>query len=202
MKYDFDKICSRQYTNCVKWDAIGTIFGNEDVIPMWVADMDFPAANPVVDALKERAAHEFYGYTQPGPALIQSVVDRLQRKFGWRIQPEWIVFTPGVIPAISVAIRSLTRPGDGVILQEPVYYPFFPCVKQSGCQIVTNELKLGHGHYEIDFADLENKFQNMYGMLNTASKSKAIILCNPHNPIGAHMEQGEVVTSGGDRYRA
>src|SRR4030042_2602505 len=116
MKYDFDKEYPRQNTNSVKWDTVGKLFGNDDVIPMWRADMDFPAAQPVVEAMKNRARHEFYGYTQPGPGLIQSVVDRMERKFYWRIQPEWIVFTPGVISAISVAIRSLTRPGDGVIL--------------------------------------------------------------------------------------
>ena len=196
MKYDFDQICSRQNTNCTKWDTVGKIFGTKDVIPMWVADMDFPAARPIVEALKKRAEHEFYGYTQPGAALSEAVVDRLQRKFGWRIQPEWIVFTPGVIPAISIAIRSLTHPGDGVILQEPVYYPFFPTVKQSGCQIVTNELKLSGGHYEMDFVDLESKFHHRLGMHDTASQTKVIILCNPHNPIGRLWNKEELARLG------
>lgn len=93
MKYDFDRICSRADTNCVKWDAVKTLFGNKDVIPMWVADMDFPAARPIVDTLVKRAGHEFYGYTQPGAGLIEAVVDRMQRKFGWKIQPEWVIFT-------------------------------------------------------------------------------------------------------------
>jgi len=196
MKYDFDKIYPRHNTDCVKWDTIKKIFGSEDVIPMWVADMDFPAARPVVDALKERAAHEFYGYTQPSASLIDSVVCRLERKFGWRIQPEWIVFTPGVIPAISVAIRSLSHTGDGIILQEPVYYPFFSCVKQSGCQIVTNELKLSQGHYEMDFSGLESKFNNRSGIFDTDSQPKAIILCNPHNPIGRVWSREELTRLG------
>lgn len=192
MHYDFDRILSRKNTNSVKWDAIGTIFGSEDVIPMWVADMDFPAARPVVEALEKRTGHEFYGYTQPGLGLIEAVVERMERKFGWQIKPEWIVFTPGVIPSLNIAVRSLTHPGDGVILQEPVYYPFFPVVKQNGCQIVTNELKLSGGHYTMDFIDLENKFHTETGMRYTPSRVKTIILCNPQNPVGRIWNREEL----------
>lgn len=184
MKYDFDEVCSRDNTNCAKWDGREKMFGHADTIPMWVADMDFPAAQPIVEALKKRAAHEFYGYTQPGPNLIEAVVNRLERKFNWKIQPEWVVFTPGVLPAISTAIRSLTHPGDEVILQEPVYYPFFPVVRSSGCQIVTNELKLSDGRYEMDLDDLNSQFLPRVGMHNQPGRIKAIVLCNPHNPIG------------------
>jgi cystathionine beta-lyase len=184
MKYDFDEICSRQNTDCTKWDAKGAIFGSADVIPMWVADMDLPAARPIVEAIKKRAEHEFYGYSLPGPGLIQAVIDRMQRKFNWKIQPEWIVFTPGVIPAISVALRALSHPGDEIILQEPVYYPFFPVVKLSGCQVLNNQLKLVGERYEMDFADLESKFRPRVGMYDTPSRVRAIVLCNPHNPVG------------------
>ena len=184
MKYDFDQICSRQNTDCAKWDNLETMFGSEDVIPMWVADMDFPTARPIVEALQKRAKHEFYGYTHMGAGLIEAVVSRMQRKFNWTIQPEWVVFTPGVIPALHIAIRALTRSGDEVILQEPVYYPFFPTVRQNGCQIATNELKLINGRYEMDFADLENKFHPKIGMREVPSRVRAIILCNPQNPIG------------------
>ena len=184
MKYDFDRVCSRLNTDCAKWDAVKAIFGSEDVIPMWVADMDFPAARPIIEALKKRAEHEFYGYTQAGPKLTEAIVDRLQRKFNWRIEPEWIVLTPGVIPAINVAIKALSHPGDEIILQEPVYYPFFGSVKSSGCQVATNQLKFIDGRYEMDFADLESKFQSKTGMRDAASRIRAIVLCNPHNPIG------------------
>jgi cystathionine beta-lyase len=163
---------------------------------MWVADMDFPAARPIVWALAKRAGHEFYGYTQPGPGLIEAVTERLKRKFGWQIEPEWIVFTPGVIPAINIAVRSLTHPGDEVILQEPVYYPFFPIVKQNGCQIVTNKLKLSGGYYEMDFIDLESKFHPKTGMRDTPSKVKSIILCNPQNPIGRLWNREELAQLG------
>jgi len=196
MKYDFDQICSRQNTNCVKWDAIKTIFGSGDVIPMWVADMDFPAARPIVEALAKRTGHEFYGYTQPGPGLIKAVTERLKRKFDWQIEPEWIVFTPGVIPAINIAVRSLTHPGDEVILQEPVYYPFFPIVKQNGCQIVTNKLKLSGGHYEMDFIDLESKFHPKTGMRDIPNRAKTIVLCNPQNPIGRLWNREELTQLG------
>ncbi len=196
MKYDFDQVCSRQNTNCVKWDAVQTIFGSSDLIPMWVADIDFPAARPIVEALEARTGHQFYGYTQPGPGLIEAVVERLQRKFGWQIEPEWVVFTPGVIPAINIAVRSLTRPGDEVILQEPTYYPFFSAIKQNGCQPVTNKLKLSGGHYQMDFIDLESKFQARVGMRDTPSRVKAIILCNPQNPIGRLWNRAELTRLG------
>ncbi|MFC1951639.1 MalY/PatB family protein [Chloroflexota bacterium] len=196
MKYDFDHICSRYKTNSTKWDAVRTIFGDDDVIPMWVADMDFPAARPIVEALKKRAAHEFYGYTEPGVTLVTAVVDRLGSKYNWRVEPEWVVFTPGVIPAISTAVTSLTHPGDEIILQEPVYYPFFPAVRLSGCQIATNELKLTDGRYEMDFEDLESKFQPRKGMHDIPSRVKAIILCNPHNPVGRFWSREDLIKLG------
>ena len=196
MKYDFDQVCSRQNTDCSKWDYVKAIFGSEDVIPMWVADMDFPTARPIVEALEKRAKHEFYGYTHPGPGLTKAIVERLWKKFGWEIDPEWVVFTPGVISALSTAVRSLTHPGDEVILQEPVYYPFFPIVKQNGCQVVTNQLRLSNGHYVMDFADLESKFYPKIGMHDSPSCVKAIILCNPHNPVGRLWNRDELTRLG------
>lgn len=185
MKYDFDRVHARQNRNSVKWDAVEDIFGSRDIIPMWVADMDFPAAQPIVDALTERAGHRFYGYTRAGQSLIEAVVERVKKKFNWKIEPQWVVFTPGVIPALHVAVKALTHPGDEVILQEPVYYPFFPVVKQNGCHVLTNELKLCGGCYQMDFADLESKFLPRAGMgVDIPSRAKALILCNPHNPIG------------------
>jgi len=203
MRYNFDRICDRSNTNCLKWDTVKAIFGHDDVIPMWVADMDFPVAQPIVEALKKRAEHDFYGYTQPGPRVTEAVVDRMQRKFKWRIQPEWVVFTPGVIPALHAAVRALARPGDGIILQQPVYYPFFPAVTSSGCHIVNNELKLIDGCYEMDYADLEGSFQPSAGMGSSLSRTKAIILSNPHNPVGRVWNKeelsrlGEIVISHG-----
>ena len=136
MKYNFDEVIDRRNTDSQKWDCFPQIFGRDDVLPMWVADMDFPVAKPIVDAVKKRAAHEFYGYTQPGPSLVEAVVDRMQRKFNWKIKPEWIVFTPGVVPALNAAMKAFTHPGDEVILQGPVYYPFWSAVALNGCQAV------------------------------------------------------------------
>jgi cystathionine beta-lyase len=167
------------------------------VIPMWVADMDLPTAAPIVEALKRRAAHPFFGYTMPGPGLTGAVVDRMKRKFGWKIEPEWVVYTPGIIPALSIAVRTLTHPGDEIILQEPVYYPFFPVVTGSGCQIAHNRLKLSRGRYLMDFADLEDKFRPPPGMLlPTHNRAKALILCNPQNPIGRVWGREELTRLG------
>jgi cystathionine beta-lyase len=184
MKYDFDRVYSRKNTGSAKWDAVKEVFGSEDVIPMWVADMDFPAAKPIVEALKKRAEHPFYGYTHTGPSVTEAVTDRLMRKFNWKVEPEWVVFTPGVIPALSTAVKALTHPGDEIILQEPVYFPFFSVVKDNGCQVATNQLKLNSGRYEMDFADLESKFEPRGVMGFGGNRIKAVILCNPHNPVG------------------
>ncbi|MGA9695430.1 MAG: MalY/PatB family protein [Dehalococcoidales bacterium] len=196
MKYNFDLKCDRSNTNCVKWDAVKDMFGSEDVIPMWVADMDFPAAKPIVAALKKRAAHEFYGYTKPGPELIEAIVNRMQRKFDWQIRPEWIVFTPGVIPALSAAVRAVSHPGDEIILQQPVYFPFFSVVTQNGCKIVNNALKFDGKRYSMDFKDLESKFRPAAGSHMTHSRVKAIIYCNPQNPIGRLWTKAETARMG------
>ena len=196
MKYNFDLKCDRSNTNCVKWDAVKDVFGREDIIPMWVADMDFPAAKPIVAALKKRAAHEFYGYTKPGQELIEAIVSRMRRKFNWQIRPEWIVFTPGVIPALSAAARAVSRPGDEIVLQEPVYFPFFSVVTQSGCKIVNNPLKFDGKRYTMDLRDLESKFRPVAGSHLTHSRAKAVIFCNPQNPIGRLWTKAETTRMG------
>jgi cystathionine beta-lyase len=124
--------------------------------------------------------------------LTEAVVDRLKRKFGWRIEPEWVVFTPGTIPALSVAVRALTHPGDEIILQEPVYYPFFGVVTGSGCQIAHSQLKLARGRYTMDYEDLEARFQPGGGMMSRHHRVKALILCNPQNPIGRVWSREEL----------
>jgi cysteine-S-conjugate beta-lyase len=196
MKYDFDTLQSRANTNCAKWDFVKPLFGSDDVIPMWVADMDFPTAKPIVEALQKRAAHPFYGYTMGGKSLSEAVVDRVQRKFGWKIEPEWVVYTAGVVTALTAAVKALTHPGDEIILQEPVYYPFFSAVKANGCHINNNPLKYFRGQYQMDFKDLESKFTTGGGMQRGASRARAIILCNPHNPIGRLWGKDELTKMG------
>jgi cystathionine beta-lyase len=196
MKYDFDTICDRSKTDCVKWGAVKTMFGREDIIPMWVADMDFPTAPPIVEALQKRAGHPFYSYTMTSPSLTGAVVDRVKHKFNWKIEPEWVVYTPGVVPALHIAVMSLTHPGDEIILQEPVYYPFFGVVTGSGCQIAHNNLKFTGRQYKMDYNDLENKFRVKPGSRPDHSRAKAMILCNPQNPIGRVWSREELQKMG------
>ena len=196
MKYDFDQLCDRNKTDCLKWDMMESIFGSGDLLPLWVADMDLPVAKPIIDALKKRVEHPFYGYTQPGSSVIKSVVERMKRKFDWDISPEWIVFTPGVVPALHVAVRSLTHPGDEVILQEPAYHPFFPVVINSGCKIINNGLKLVNGRYEMDLKNLEEKFHPKTRPLNGPGRIKTVIFCNPHNPVGRLWKRDEIIRMG------
>ncbi|MBI2832685.1 MAG: pyridoxal phosphate-dependent aminotransferase [Chloroflexi bacterium] len=195
MKYDFDLVCDRSGTDCVKWD-VQAVFGRRDIIPMWVADMDFPVAVPIVEALKKRAEHRFFGYTRPGKSVFESVTERMQRKFNWKIEPEWVVFTPGVIPALNVAVRAFTHPGDEVILQSPVYHPFYPAVTSSGCQIAINQLKLINGRYEMDYEDLRQKFLPKQGLRPGPNRIKAVMLCNPHNPVGRVWNKDELTLLG------
>jgi len=158
--------------------------------------MDFPVAQPVIDALKKRAEHPFYGYTYAGSGVKDAVVERMENKFQWEIDPEWVVFTPGVVPALHVAVRSLTHPGDEIVLQEPAYHPFFPVVRNSGCHIASNPLKLVNGCYEMDYSDLEIKFQSRKERSQGQGRAKAIIFCNPHNPVGRLWKPDEIIKMG------
>ncbi len=195
MKYDFDHVWERKNTDSAKWGSLERVFGRDDVIPMWVADMDFPVAQPILDALEKRAEHPFYGYTFPDAGVTDSVVERMKKKFNWEIDPEWIVFTPGVIPALNVAIRAVSHPGDEIILQEPAYFPFFSAVNSSGCHIRNNQVILDGNRYEMDYNDLERKFLVEPGMRGP-NRNKAIIFCNPHNPIGRLWTRDEVTMMG------
>ncbi len=149
MKYDFDRVVDRTNSDSAKWN-VKTVFGSPDVLPMWVADMDFPIAKPITDALRKRMTHEVYGYSGASPSLCQAVADRMKRKYDWSIDADWIVFTPGVVPALNAAVRAFTHQGDEVILQDPVYHPFWSAVEQSGCCIASNPMQLVDGRYEID----------------------------------------------------
>lgn len=195
MKYDFDHIWNRKNTDSAKWGSLERVFGSDDVVPMWVADMDFPVAQPILDALKRRVEHPFYGYTFPDAGVTESIVERMQKKFNWEIDPEWVVYTPGVIPALNVAVRAVTHPGDGIVLQEPAYFPFFSVVNSSGCHIQNNQVTQVGSRYEMDYDDLENKFSVEPGMRGP-NRNKAIIFCNPHNPIGRLWTRDEVSRMG------
>ena len=196
LHYNFDKVYNRRNTDSLKWDFMKPIIGRDDLIPLWVADMDLPVAEPIKEAIKTRAEHPFYGYTQPGRNVVDSVVKRLKKKYNWNIEPEWVVFTPGVVPALQTAVTALTHPGDEVILQQPSYHPFFPVVKNSGCSIVNNQLKLVNGRYFMDYNDLESKFHPKTRRLRGPGRLKTIIFCNPHNPVGRVWNPDEIEKMG------
>ncbi|MDR1721653.1 MAG: pyridoxal phosphate-dependent aminotransferase [Methanobrevibacter sp.] len=192
MKYEFDKVDDRKNTGSIKWDQIEKFYGRDDLIPLWIADMDFPVAKEIKQAVKDRADHEYYGYTGLRPSFIESVVNRVWDKFQWKIEPEWVVVTPGVIPALNTAIRSISHPGDNIIIQEPVYHLFFPTVRNSGCHIVSNPLKLVDGKYEMDLDHLKSLFEDKLGHNPYYKPIKALLLCSPHNPIGRVWSKEEL----------
>ncbi|MCB2191065.1 MAG: pyridoxal phosphate-dependent aminotransferase [Deltaproteobacteria bacterium] len=179
MIYDFDNIIDRNQTNSVKWEFVGrhVAGARDDTLPLWVADMDFPCAQPIIDALHARADRLIFGYSDPYTVeYLSAVTGWFERRFNWFIDPEHIVVAPGVVPAIGVLLRILTQPGDGVIIQRPVYYPFTNMITANGRRVVNNPLSLTDGHYAMDFDDLEVKAAD--------TTNTMMILCSPHNPVG------------------
>lgn len=183
MKYDFNKIQNRIGTNCMKWDSINEIFGSEDLIPMWVADMDFEVDKSITGAVKERLNHGVFGYTFISNSYYDAVINWMEKRYQWRIEKEWIKFTPGVVPGVNAAIGAFTKPGDEVILQTPVYHPFYRLIKNNGCKIIKNPLIYDGKTYKMDFENLKNVITN---------KTKMIILCSPHNPVGRVWSEEEL----------
>ena len=194
MKYDFDRVIPRRNTNSSKWDNNLAMFGTEDVLDMWVADMDFPCPEPVVRALKERADHPIYGYTLPPESLYQSIIDRMERFYGWKIKKEWIVLGAGVVNGLFTAVQAFCRPGDEVVVQPPVYYPFYRTIANSGVTAVHNNLKFDGQLYTMDFDGLDTMFTPSISFPVRAPRIKAVMLCSPHNPVarvwtGAELER-------------
>ena len=172
MKYDYDKIIPRRGTNSVKWD----VAKEDGVIPMWVADMDFQAAPCIRQALKERMDHGVFGYTLVPNSYYESIISWFDRRHQWHIERDWIIYTSGVVPAISAIIKALTEPGDKVLVQTPVYNCFFSSIRNNGCSTAENALVRKGNSYEIDFDDFEKQAAD--------EKTKVFLLCNPHNPAG------------------
>lgn len=183
MKYDFDKTIDRRATNSYKWDS-----APEGVLPMWVADMDFRTAPAIIDALQKRVAHGIFGYTRVPDAYYDAVTSWFSRRHGWDIDREWIIYTSGVVPAVSAVIKALTVPGDKVIVQTPVYNCFFSSVRNNGCEIVSNPLRRTADTYEMDFDALERCAAD--------PRAKVMLLCNPHNPAGRVWTPDELTRLG------
>lgn len=183
MKYDFDKTIDRRATNSYKWDS-----APEGVLPMWVADMDFRTAPAIIDALQKRVAHGIFGYTRVPDAYYDAVTSWFSRRHGWDIDREWIIYTSGVVPAVSAGIKALTVPGDKVIVQTPVYNCFFSSIRNNGCEIVSNPLRRTADTYEMDFDALERCAAD--------PRAKVMLLCNPHNPAGRVWTPDELTRLG------
>ena len=178
MKYNFDEVIDRKNTDSMKWSAsyLERHFGSADCVPLWVADMDFRTAQPVIDAVTERAGHGIYGYALAGDEFYEAVIKWQKRRNGWEVKKEWIVFSPGVVPALWHIVRTFCSPGEKVILQSPVYYPFYKVIEDNGCQVINNRLINNGGRYEMNFDELEKQAAD--------GSVKMMILCSPHNPVG------------------
>ncbi|WP_077329022.1 MalY/PatB family protein [Virgibacillus siamensis] len=188
MGYDFDKVINRYNTNSVKWDKTERLFGDKDILPMWIADMDFACPNPVVDAIKERAEHGIFGYTSRSRNYFEAFIDWVERRHDWSIKKQWIRCTPGIMTALSIAIQTFTNEGDRIIIQTPVYTPFTEVIEKNNREIVLNPLKLDHKKYKVDYENLKEVAAN--------TDVKMIILCNPHNPVGRVWSKEELTKLG------
>lgn len=189
MAYDFDKIVERRGTSCVKWDSDprrieGTDYPVGDPLPLWIADMDFEAPPEITQALVERARHGIFGYTLVPDSCYDAIIAWEAKRHGWRIEKDWIHFLPGAVPAAHMAVQAFCQPGDRIIVQQPVYYPFFRAALNNGAQIANNPLRLRGERYEIDFEDFERQARD--------PRTTLFILCSPHNPVGRVWSREEL----------
>ncbi len=185
--FDFDRVINRKGTHSFKYDGLEKVFGTNDVLPMWVADMDFAVPPAVSEAIRRRAEHPIYGYTFRPDAYYASIVNWMNKRHGWNIEKEWIQYSPGVVPVLNMVVQGITQPGDGVILQSPVYHPFFHAVNLNHRRLLNNRLKESeNGTYVFDFDDLAEK----------AKEAKLLLLSNPHNPVGRSWNEEELRTLG------
>ncbi|MDR1038291.1 MAG: pyridoxal phosphate-dependent aminotransferase [Deltaproteobacteria bacterium] len=189
MDYDFDETVDRRGTSCIKYDFARERGLPEDVLPMWVADMDFRTPPEVVDALRQVAEHGIYGYSESKDEYFDPLRAWFSRRLGWTPERAWLRKTPGVVYAINTAVRAFTRRGDAVIVQSPVYYPFFSSVRANGRLLVDSPLAYGaDGSYSIDFDDFERKVKEY--------RPKMFLLCSPHNPVGRVWTRDELARLG------
>jgi len=175
MKYNFDEIISRRNTNCMKWDACADIFGTDNVLPLWVADMDFRTPDFIIEALRKRLDHEVLGYHLHPASFYQSLQQWVWRKTQWKVDIADMTFSPGIVPALNFAVKALTEKGDKILINQPVYHPFIFAVNDHNRLLINSPLKESNGKYAIDFDDLEKKL---------SEDVKMYILCTPHNPVG------------------
>ena len=178
--FNFDETVCRRGTDCEKWDG----GDDEGLLPMWVADMDFRTAPCVIDALRKRVEHGVFGYEHVPETYYDAVINWFRRRHGWTMRREWLIYTTGVVPAVSAIIKAVTQPGDKVLVQSPVYNCFFSSIRNNGCVMEDNHLVYADGSYTIDFDDFERRASD--------PKVKAFLLCNPHNPAGRVWSEAEL----------
>lgn len=184
-KYNFDEIVDRHNTSSLKYDFGIERKGRDDLLPLWVADMDFRLPQEILDDIKKRVDHGIFGYTDPKDDYKKALKSWFLRRHGFEIEDEWNTVTPGIVYSIALAIKAYTREGDGVIIQQPVYYPFTETIKLNNRKVVNNQLLYKDGHYEIDFDDFEEKIKK--------ENVKLFLLCSPHNPVGRVWKKEELV---------
>ncbi|ASK62878.1 cystathionine beta-lyase [Virgibacillus phasianinus] len=180
---NFTDVHNRKDTRSVKWDILQDVFQSNDVLPMWVADMDFQTPQPVIDALVKRSKHGIFGYTILDNDVKDSIANWLKRRHNWSIQTDWLAFSPGVVASLHMAVQAFTEPSDKILIQTPVYTPFYNVIKKHNREVVKSPLKYSDNTYQIDFEDFEKKLKN--GV-------KAFVLCSPHNPVGRVWQRDEL----------
>jgi cystathionine beta-lyase len=183
MKYDFDTVIDRKGTSSVKYDLAGKYFGDSGVLPMWVADMDFPVADFILEAITERIKHPVLGYTYRSEKFSTAVASWMQLRHAWDVEPGEICFSPGIVPALNMCVMEFSEPGDRVVVQPPVYFPFFTAVTNHRRELVYNQLVKKGGDYEMDFDHLEKTFRE---------GARIFFLCHPHNPVGRVWSRAEL----------
>ncbi len=186
MKYNFDNNLNRFDTNCIKWDFLETFFQKTDLNALWVADMDFQIPQEILEPLRKRLEHGVFGYTGLSKSYYNSVINWFNKRYNWNIKSNWIITTPGVVPALSIAIQEFTEKDDEIIIQSPVYFPFKEAIELNNRKVVNNKLVLKNNKYYINWSDLEEK----------AKTAKMLILCSPHNPVSRVWTEEELTKLG------
>ena len=186
---DFDTIVDRKNTDCLKYDFAVRRGLPEDVLPLWVADMDFKTSSYIIDELKKVCEHGIFGYTETQTEYFNAIAGWMKNQHNWKVQEEWLIKTPGVVFALAMAVKAFTQKGDAVILQLPVYYPFMEVIRDNERKVVSSDLVLGNDNrYHIDFSDFENKI--------IQNNVKLFFLCSPHNPVGRVWSKEELLRLG------
>lgn len=184
---NFDTIIDRTNNFAAKYDELGQKFGRKDLVPLWIADMDFKVAEPIIEAIRQHAEQGIFGYTTRPDSYFQAVSEWLDKRHGWKVDPKLMIHSPGVVPSLSMIIQIFTQPGDKIIIQPPVYYPFFDVVKTNGRKLVENPLRIINGRYEMDYDQLEQIAKR---------GAKMLLLCSPHNPVGRVWKKDELLRLG------